>query len=158
MTQKSLSAEEIAKKHGLPTYDPIQWYHIKNAMEEYASQKKEKEEKLKKELEKARELNRQAGAEIQEQDITIGELKQRYKDLMEIKKQDVDYYAKRIVELKEPPKTHSHIEEDVEKLAEDRINAICLCFMENINVNSGTTWSQMLSFTNEILNAAKQTK
>lgn len=33
-----LSAEEVGAKYGLPTYDPIQWHHIKRAMEEYKNQ------------------------------------------------------------------------------------------------------------------------
>jgi hypothetical protein len=43
--------------------------------------------------------------------------------------------------------------EEVEKLAEDKINSIALCFMENINCNGGTTWSQMLRLVDEIKSA-----
>lgn len=32
------TAQQVAAKYGLPTHDPIQWHHIKRAMEDYAQQ------------------------------------------------------------------------------------------------------------------------
>lgn len=78
-------AKDISNKHGLPTYDPVQWHHIKNAMcEMYTSAL---------------------------QSSTL--------------RPEVD----------------------------EKINSIALCFMENINVNQGTSWSQMLRLVDEIKEA-----
>jgi hypothetical protein len=37
---EAIRAREVAKKHGLPIYDPVQWHHIKNAMIEMYNEAK----------------------------------------------------------------------------------------------------------------------
>lgn len=43
---------------------------------------------------------------------------------------------------------------NTDKQIEAEARQLALCYMENINVNGQTTWSQMLTFTNKILELA----